>query len=146
MAEMQFDLSGRKGLAALTAVVILVALRAAALGATDDPALHAAIRAHLLNDVGANVAATLENLDPADPAGVAQVLEAADAGAIALHEVRVSKPLLAVGSGTEAIVHCDYSLPGAPRQSAWWRFRDQAIGGWRYLGRSSAFSYYLNFL
>ncbi|MEQ8494405.1 MAG: hypothetical protein RLW42_09330, partial [Gammaproteobacteria bacterium] len=126
-------------------VLIVIVVRGAALGRSDDPALHEAIRAHLVNDLGGRLGVALDAADPADEADVAELLERADASRIALHEVAVSKPLLSFGSTAEAIVHCVYTLPGEASEAAYWRFSDQAIDGWRYRGHSSAVSYYLNF-
>lgn len=145
MADAQINLSGGKGLLAAAGVVVLVLIRLFTLGESDDPALHAAIRAHLMNDLGGNLGKALEDFDPGDPQAVSAILERADATGIKLHSVKVSKPVLSFGSTTKAIIYCEFTLPGEGRESVYWRFSDQMIGGWRYRGGSSAASYYLNF-
>lgn len=145
MAEAQIDLSGGKGLLAAVGVAVLVLVRLFTLGESEDRELHAAIRAHLLNDLGANLGKALEDFDPGDPQAVSAILERADAKGIKLHSVKVSKPVLSFGSNTKTIVYSEFTLPGEGREDAYWRFSDQMIGGWRYRGRSSAASYYLNF-
>ena len=98
-----------------------------------------------MNDLGGAVSRELESLDTSDPAAVQRITQLADADGITIHSAHVSKPLLSFGSSERTIVKVAYSLPQQSSREEYWRFSDSLVGGWRYRGRSSAVSYYLNF-
>ena len=145
MSEVTFKLSGMQGIIALVAVLALVGVRLATLGESEDEGLHTAIRAELLNHLGADLGPALRDLDPSDPEAVERVLELADEENIELHSVKVSAPLLSMSSNQRTIVFVEYTLPNGDRESDYWRFSNALVGGWVYRGPSTALSYYLNF-
>lgn len=144
MAEMQIDFSGKRGWVALGIVGLVLVVRIATLGSTDDPKPGEAIRAELQNDLGGRLGTALAALP--DGAATTDIIDMADADNIRIYDTSVSKPLLSFGSSAKTIVKLEYKLPGGERTSDYWRFEHSLIGGWHYRRRSQAWSYYLNFL
>lgn len=140
--EKTFQLNGRNALVILVVGVILVAVRFATVGEVNDNKLTAAIRAELANDMGNNLGRALQD----NKHDIATLTELADPANIDVYSTAVSKPLLSTGSVTRAVVKVHYALPEQNSVQEYWLFEHSAIGGWRYRQRSSALSYYLNFL
>jgi hypothetical protein len=130
------------GLVLLAAVGLV---RVATLGETNDPALREAVRAELLNDLGARTSKELASFDASKGDGVA-LAKRADPAGIDVHSTKVSKPLISFSSSENAVVLVEYSLPDGPRRSEYWLFEHSAAAGWRYRRETSSLSYYLNFL
>ncbi len=125
-------------------MVLVLVVRLATLGETNDPALEVAIHAELQNELGNELGKIIEDFEPTSEEAVAAVLERADHENITLHSIRVSKPLLS--SAAQAIVRLEYSLPGVNRRTEYWHFDHGAVAEWRYRYGSNAVFYYLNFI
>ena len=139
MAEMEYKLSAKGGAIAAAAGIGIVIVRLATVGEVDDSKLDAAIAAELRNDLApALVRAGEDGDEDVSP-------ESFDEG-IRILSTKVSKPLLSVGSKTDAIVRLEYRLLDDPPRTEYWRFEHSAIAGWRYRRGSSKLSYYLNFI
>ncbi len=145
MSDTRVNIPLAKGPLAIVIIGALLVIRFMTIGEVNDPELDTAIRAELLNDVGASVSQALEDLDPADGNAIDELVQLSDAENITLHSVKVSKPLLAFGSSTDAIVRVEFTLPGRTRRTEYWRFTHSTAAGWRYRRPASVFSYYLNF-
>jgi hypothetical protein len=146
MSEIRFRLNPVHVGVALAVIAILAAVKVATLGESDDPKLHEAIRTELLSELGGRIGQELQSLDTEDRAAVAAFTEHADPDAIEVHSASVSKPLLSVGTSTNAVVRVEYTLPGGPRQIVYWRFKHSAMAGWRYRYETSALAYYTNLI
>lgn len=140
--EKTFQLNGRNSLVILVALVAIISVRIATIGEVNDDKLTAAIRAELANDLGNNVGQALED----NNRDIAALTELADPTNIDIYSTAVSKPLLSTGSATRAVVRVHYALPQQSAVQEYWLFEHSALAGWRYRQRSSALSYYLNFL
>ncbi len=134
-----------KGPVALVVIAVVLVVRFFTIGETDDPALEAAIQQRLLSDMGASVSQALTDLDSRDGRAVDELLELSNAENIALHSIKVSKPLLSMGSSTDTVVRVEFTLPGRARTTEYWRFTHSSIAGWRYRRPATVASYYLNF-
>ncbi len=146
MSEIRFEPRPVHGLAALAVVVALVLVKIATLGETGDPKLHAAIERELMNHLGGRIGQEIDTLDTEDEAAVAAFTARARPDGIEVHSASVSKPLLAVGTRTKAVVRIEYTLPDGPRETVYWRMEHSTIAGWRYHRPTFALMYYLNFL
>ncbi len=146
MAQANINLGGVGGWGGLVVLVVVVLWRLATLGPTFDPALNDAIRAELRNEVGNEMGKALAESNPRSAADVARLIAMNDESAVQVHSTRVSKPLLSFGGTQRAVVRVAYTLPDGIQRDEFWAFDTSLIGGWRYKHRSSATSYYLNFL
>ncbi len=145
MAESNLQIPLAKGPLALVIIVGVIVVRLLSIGESDDPKLRAAIDRELLSKMGGSIGTVLEDIDPADSASIDALVEMSNSANIAVHSVRVSKPLLAFGSSDDAIVRVEYTLPGQSAETDFWRFEHSIAGGWRYQRPSSIVAYYLNF-
>jgi hypothetical protein len=144
--ETTFKFTGKKAMIVLGVVIVLVLLRLMTIGESNDPKLREAIRMELMNRLGGRTGQALSEIDKTDPEAVRALAEQADPEGIQVHSMKVSKPLLSFGSKEDVIVQVEFSLPGSFKQKEYWRFKHSLIAGWRYKRRSTALSYYLNFL
>lgn len=140
--EKTFQLNGRNSIVIAVLVLILFAVRFATIGEVNDDKLTAAIRAELANDLGNNLGQALQE----NKHDIATLTELANPANIDVYSTAVSKPLLSTGSVTRAVVKVHYALPEQNSVQEYWLFEHSALAGWRYRQRSSALSYYLNFL
>ena len=134
-----------KGPVALVVIAVVLAVRFLTIGESNDAALEAAIQQRLLSDMGASVSHALDELDTRDGRAVDELIELSNAENIALHSVKVSKPLLALSSSTDTVVRVEFTLPGRARTTEYWRFTHSSVAGWRYRRPVTIASYYLNF-
>lgn len=140
--EKSVQLRGRHGVIIVVLVALFAVFRFATIGNVEDETLTAAIKAELRNDLGNRLGQALHS-GSHDPSTLAAM---ADGDGIDIYSTAVSKPLLGTGSAVRAVVKVHYALPEQAPQQEYWLFEHSALGGWRYRQRSSAVSYYLNFL
>lgn len=135
-----------QGWGAIAIAIVFVAFRLLTIGNSNDPDLHEAIKAELANDLGNQVGQALDAQSGAYSAeDLRRINELANRDAITVFSTKVSKPLLSMGSSEKVIVKVRYRLPEQETREEYWRFSHSGLAGWRYRGRSSAISYYLNF-
>ena len=134
-----------KGPVALVVIAVVLVIRFLTIGESNDAALRAAVQQQLLNDMGASVSQALDELDARDGRAVDELVELSNAENITLHSVKISKPLLSLGSSTDTVVRVDFTLPGRSRTTEYWRFTHSSVAGWRYRRPVTVASYYLNF-
>ncbi len=134
-----------QGGAALLVAVVLIGLRAATLGVSDDPALERAVRDELANRLGARTLTELKGFDAQkdDSGALAARARPQD---IEVHRCVVSRPLLYMTSDEEVVVYAEYTLPGDPPQADYLRFQHYLGGQWRYLRSANVVSFYCNVL
>lgn len=137
-----------QGWTALAIAVALIGVRLMTIGPSDDPRLHAAVKAELANDLGNQLGKTLDAHDGAwGEQDMQRLVDLADRNAIMVLSTKVSKPLLSLGDSDKVVVQVRYSLPEQAARQEYWRFSHSLLSGWRVRSRhSSALSYYLNFL
>ena len=145
MSEIRIQLTGAKAAVVGAVVLVFLLVRIATIGDANSDDLDRAIRAELLNRIGAQTSEVLTDLDVTDQDAVRKLIEVADASGIDIHSVRVSRPLLELSSTSKPIVRVEFALPGNGQQTEYWRFDHSILAGWRYRRPSNVVSYYLNF-
>ena len=145
---MDFQLKGKFLVFGLIVAVFAVGARVMTLGESDDPGLLEATRAELVLRLGERISDDLSaigSVEELDTEAAGSLLERADSEGITVHSMTVSKPLLTFSTSEEVVVLVEYSLPQGPREKEYWLFEHSLIAGWRYIYRTTAFSYYSNF-
>ncbi|MGJ8670513.1 MAG: hypothetical protein ACSHXK_13560 [Oceanococcus sp.] len=142
MAEMKIQ-----GPAAIGIAAVIVLARLFTIGSSNDPALRDAVKAELANDLGGELGKALADQNGVRTAeALAKLVKLADSNLVTIYSTKVSKPLFSIGSTDSAIVKVKYSLPEQAVRKEYWRFSHGTLSGWRYRSRSSALSYFLNFI
>ena len=149
MAEMRVDLSGKKGVAALVAVAVLVALRLTGFQNVTDEEVRRQLREALLPEVAEARVARMRELVEAGSA-VGEEIEALSQGPeVRFHQVKLSRPLLSWSNRQEVVVYVDYEILGVEgrggREQRYLLFRTRAGGRWEYRHDTGYITYLLNF-
>lgn len=134
--------------AAIGLIVLVLVFRLFSLQNTDDPDLRKAIIAELQPELMQQATQTIARQGAGNRAQISAMNTiGAPEEQLQIFRLRLSKPLLSFGSEERVIVALDYALsPELPMRHEYWAFDKSLIAGWRYRYRSSALSFYLNFL